>query len=237
MKGLDLLFEFNGNRFAKQCADLMRSGHAPSTVLYLYGPHNSGKTAMLNYIEAGIYAENPEKNVVKLSSQDMQSLFYGRSSIDTFSVCGSSDYVFMDNIHLVSNDDWCMFSSLSDLIDKMEFLGKKFVLTGNRPPEQMNLPTNLFSRLKWELSAKLIPPTLDECKEALLETARNSGLSTCKEIDSIIEKITAIEGNNLGANLATLRRIAVRAELMNVPFSLSFAESVLYEGEELELIS
>jgi len=232
------LFEFEGNKSALGFVKLLAEGHMPSTVLYIYGPHGSGKSEMLRQAESFIYEHNPSKNVSKIALTPTEDLYWNYSPLEIKSMCSDSDYLFIDDVQHISYTESGRYGLLS-AIENMQFLGKKLIITSDRSVEMLatRVSPDLAGRLMWELPVSIKRPTIEDCRFALKKTANEAGLSKCKDIEAICDMIVSAEGDNLGVCLGTLRRIVVRAELLGNPITVNFADSVLYEGREIELLA
>ena len=69
-----------------------------------------------------------------------------------------------------------------------------------------------------------------------METAKGAGMKMDAELIGIFNMILDAEGNNIGRALSTFRRIVVRADLLKKNLTKQFAESIIYDGVDIELL-
>ena len=82
----------------------------------------------------------------------------------------------------------------------------------------------------------MIKPSGEVCYKAFMDLARASGYDKNRDIGKIFGIILDAEGENIGNILSTFRRIVVRAEYQKKNITAKFAEEVIYDGVDIELI-
>ena len=216
--------------------NLIADGHAPFTVLYIYGPMGCGKTAMLDYLESEMFSKAPNKLVGRIRASELNDKDWSERN-DIIKNAETCDLFIMDDFNYLDKTQQ-VISDLYLMINNMHTAGKKIVITGDRPIDEYPeiFPSMFLSRMKWEMLAKINPPKVEDCLNALRQAAKET--VDCKQevLENIFKMIVSTEGNNLGSILATFRRIVVRAQMNNLKLTSEFASNVIYDGAEIELL-
>lgn len=141
-------------------------------ITYISGELGSGKSHLLY----SICASSEHSVLVDFSQIDMLSP-------DMMSGLEHSEFVCLDNIHLLQNNlPWQQ--AIFDLINRGKESGQCcFIITGDRGPKQLALElADLQSRLTWGLSFNLTPLT-DELRIAvLIKRAGLRGMNMPEEV-------------------------------------------------------
>jgi len=228
------LFKYEGNRMATLCCNVIAEKKAPFTALYIYGPAGCGKTAMLNYLESEIYQHDSAITAGRLKASDLNNVDWSDRH-DIFRDAKAKDIVMIEDFNLINND--AVFDDINDLVNYMHFEKKKIVITGNKKLDDYTFfSPKLLSRMKWEMYAKITPPAYEDCLNALRETGHTLTQYNPAVLEEIYKAIVKAEGLSLGNILSTFRRVVVRAQMNNIPLSVDYAESVIYDGVEIELL-
>jgi len=232
------LFDYSGNNYALTCCNCIAEEHAPFNALYIYGPHASGKTAILENVESRIYQINPNRQVFR-GIDAVENIDFGHHSFKN-----TNDVFLIDNIDSIfRNGLYNQIQTLSELLKKLSLTKNKIVMTGDQAIKELctrykgNLSTDdFFHRMSWEMSIGIASPTYDECRNILLQALKQRDIPQMKEPDKIISLLLETNGNNLGLLLGTLNRILVRSNYQKQLITLEFAENIIYENTSIELL-
>ncbi len=154
-----------GNRTAFQFAGRLVEGNGAENLLYIYGPHGSGKTHLLMAL-GGTFAgfgrdtgNLSPGSVPCVSFKNIDELYCGEYPAEAASKLAErfrdAPALLVDDIHLIPDNEnirvelWQVFNDFYQA-------GKKIVVTGLYPPKELpHLDAHLNSRLLWGLVAKI----------------------------------------------------------------------------------
>ncbi len=166
----ETFIEGQNNSHAKKIALLAAShiGSEACNPLLILGQVGMGKTHLMQAIAHRILKENPEMNVICISSQDLIDALYDnvKSKMDkknntSFSLFENADAFLIDDIHLFKGKDGLQHE-LFILFNKLKDNGKQICFTCDRPISELpNFTDRLASRIKSGITVDISEPTAD----------------------------------------------------------------------------
>ena len=166
----ETFIEGQNNSHAKKIALLAAShiGSEACNPLLILGQVGMGKTHLMQAIAHRILEENPEMNVICISSQDLIDTLYDnvKSKMDkknntSFSLFENADAFLIDDIHLFKGKDGLQHE-LFILFNKLKDNGKQICFTCDRPISELpNFTDRLASRIKSGITVDISEPTAD----------------------------------------------------------------------------
>lgn len=166
----ETFIEGQNNKHAKKIALLAAShiGSEACNPLLILGQVGMGKTHLMQAIAHRILEENPEMNVICISSQDLIDTLYDnvKSKMDkknntSFSLFENADAFLIDDIHLFKGKDGLQHE-LFILFNKLKDNGKQICFTCDRPISELpNFTDRLASRIKSGITVDISEPTAD----------------------------------------------------------------------------
>ncbi len=222
------------NEFAytacKSVAINPNSNVKPYNPLFIYGPSGLGKTHLLMAIKNEVKRQNPNLNIVYISSETFTNdLVYalGNKTIKDFHLkYRHADFFLIDDIQFLSGKDRSQeefFHTFNELYKE----GKQIVITSDRPPKDINiLEDRLKNRFEWGLLADISTPDL-ETRIAIIK--RKAELLQLDIPDDIVNFIATKLKNNIRQLEGAVKKMKVY-RLLNVSEpNLSVAQNVINE--------
>ena len=148
----ETFIEGQNNSHAKKIALLAAShiGSEACNPLLILGQVGMGKTHLMQAIAHRILKENPEMNVICISSQDLIDTLYDnvKSKMDkknntSFSLFENADAFLIDDIHLFKGKDGLQHE-LFILFNKLKDNGKQICFTCDRPISELKAELRLI---------------------------------------------------------------------------------------------
>lgn len=196
--------------------------------LFLYGGVGLGKTHLLHAIGNHVLDQDPEINVLYVSSEKFTNDLINairRQQTEEFRIrYRNIDILLIDDIQFIAGKDATQeefFHTFNTLHSAM----KQIVISSDRPPKAiLTLEERLRSRFEWGLIVDVQPPDL-ETRTAILRTkAENMKIPFPNAvIDFLAHKIQS----NIRELEGCLNRVAAYADLHNTPISVDVASSAL----------
>lgn len=219
------------NNFAYAASKAITSQQAGSyNPLFIYGPSGLGKTHLLMAIANEIRRQNPEKNIISVSSETFTNELISSISTKTVSEFHNkyrkADILLMDDIQFVAGKDRTQeefFHTFNELYQ----VGRQIVLTSDRPPKDIKtLEDRLKSRFEWGLITDISPPDF-ETRIAIIN--RKAALLQLELPSDVTEYVA----NRLKTNIRQLEGAVKKIEAYNryagSPPSISVAQTVIKE--------
>ncbi len=222
------------NEFAytacKSVAINPNSNVKPYNPLFIYGPSGLGKTHLLMAIKNEVKRQNPNLNIVYISSETFTNdLVYalGNKTIKDFHLkYRHADFFLIDDIQFLSGKDRSQeefFHTFNELYKE----GKQIVITSDRPPKDINiLEDRLKNRFEWGLLADISTPDL-ETRIAIIK--RKAELLQLDIPDDIINFIATKLKNNIRQLEGAVKKMKVYRLLTGSEPNLSVAQNVINE--------
>lgn len=179
------------------------------SILYVYGPHGSGKSHLLFAAMRLAKQEGVKTSYLSLSDEHI--------SIDMFSILDVENLVFIDNIHAWANDQE-KERTLFTLFEQIKHAGGQLVVASSQPPESSGFVIrDLVSRLMSGLIYGLHPLTEEQQLDAIKMRANQRGLLISEETVKFLLKYSSRDNRELftileqvdQASLVEKRRITI----------------------------
>lgn len=224
---LDNFVVCGGNELAYRFA-LMLARDKAHNLLYIYGPHGSGKTHLLAALGKSLMAGRhegvnaPESPIPYISFREIDQLYGGEYLAEQTSRLAerfrNAPALLIDDLHLIPDNVnirvelWQIFNDFFDS-------GRKIAVTGLHPPRELpTLDDHLISRLLWGLvagmdvsdddSRRLIMKKLADDRQVFLaaDVIDYLLLHTRRDIPSLMETLESLSRHAL----STGRKISLR---------------------------
>ncbi len=196
--------------------------------LFLYGGVGLGKTHLMHAIGHAALAENPNRRVAYVSSEQFTNELIQairRGTTDKFRArYREIDLLLVDDVHFLKGKESTQeefFHTFNTLYDAQ----RQIVVTSDRPPRDMEgVEQRLVSRFEWGLVVDLRPPDY-ETRMAILRTkAEDEGLVLDDEVIDYIAHACSSSVRELEG--AVLKLLAV-SSVWHEDITLEFAKRVL----------
>ena len=228
----ETFIEGSNNQFAKNAAmSVARSpGSTAFNPLIVYGGVGLGKTHLIHAIGNQIITENPNANVVLVTSErftlDFVNSLRKNRTVEFAKQYRKSDVLLIDDIQFFRGKEQTQeqfFHTFNELLQS----GKQVVLTADRyPTEMQGLQDRLLSRFQSGLSVDVQPPSFEIRVAILMEKAEQNGVALPYDI---IEFIATHIKNNVRDLEGTIIRILARSSLMNQEIDFNLVKEVVKE--------
>ena len=229
----DTFIEGRSNEFALACSKAVAKNCSDRAVpnynpLFIYGPSGMGKTHLITAIGNEVRRNNPEFNIVYVTSETFGSdlvnaLNNGRIS-DFHDKYRNSDLLLIDDIQFFSGKER-MQEEFFHTFYKLYEEKKQIVITSDKPPKELlTLEERLRTRFEGGLIADISTPDY-ETRLAIIN--RKSELLELKMPAEVAEFMA----NRLKSNIRQLEGAVIRLKALNhfagSAITISMAQSVI----------
>lgn len=221
----------SSNNFAYAACKAITSQQPGSyNPLFIYGPSGLGKTHLLMAIANEIQKDNPEENVISVSSEtftnELITCIQNRTVENFHNKYRKADVLLVDDIQFIAGKESTQeefFHTFNELYQ----VGKQIVLTSDRPPKDIKtLEDRLKSRFEWGLLTDISPPDF-ETRVAIIN--RKADLLQIE----IPSDVTEFIANRLKTNIRQLegavKKIKANKLLLGATPTISMAQTVIKE--------
>lgn len=220
----------SGNRFAHAAS--LAVAEAPAKAynpLFIYGGVGLGKTHLMHAIGHYLLDQNPNANVVYLTSEKFTNEFINsirdNKAVEFRNKYRNIDILLIDDIQFLAGKEQTQeefFHTFNTLHEE----SKQIVISSDRPPKEIpTLEDRLRSRFEWGLITDIAPPDLETRIAILRKKAKSDGL-----LDIPNDVMTYI-ANEIDTNIRELEgaliRIVAYSSLVNRDISLELAAEAL----------
>jgi len=213
------------NAAAKAVADAPTKAYNP---LFIYGGAGLGKTHLLNSIGNKILENNPESNILYVTSEKFMNDFIESIAAkkgELFrNLYRSIDVLLVDDIQFLTSKERTQeefFHTFNALYES----NKQIVLSSDRSPKEMN---NLDERLKTRFSCGLLvdiqPPEIETRIAILKQKVDSENIDIPDEVLAFIAKQIPSNVRNLHG---ALNRLVAYSSLINSEITIALASEVL----------
>jgi chromosomal replication initiator protein len=219
----------SGNRFAHAAAKAVTESPGRAyNPLFLYGGTGLGKTHLMQAIGQQMMSENPEANVVYISSEQftnqlIQSIM-DKTTTKFRAKYRKVDILLIDDIHFISGKESTQeefFHTFNALFD----MHRQIVLSSDRSPKEiLGVEARLVSRFEWGLVTDIQPPDLETRMAILQNKAREENLIVPADIFRYIATYVTTNIRELEGALVT---VLAYSRLTEQKISLAMVEEVL----------
>ena len=224
--------EGTNNEFAKTAAQSVAAepGKSSFNPLIIYGGVGLGKTHLLHAIGNRVAQNNPESNVVIVTSEkftlDFVNSLRKNRTIEFAQQYRNSDALLIDDIQFFRGKEQTQ-EQFFHTFNVLYQTGKQIVMTADKYPGEMKgLKERLLSRFQSGLSVDVQPPNFEIRVAILLDKAEQNGL----DLDyDIIEFIAKHIKNNIRDLEGAIIRILAKSSLMNKEIDFGLVKDVIKE--------
>lgn len=212
---------------AKKVAEEPGKSYNP---LFIYGKPGLGKTHLLKAIENEMRKNNPQANIVYITSENFTNdlVYYIRikNTEEFHNKYRNVDALLVDDIQFIAGKEQTeeeFFHTFNTLTE----YGKQIVLTSDRPPNEIQiLQERLKQRFEWGLMADIQPPDF-ETRVAII---KNKADQYSFELpDEIAEFLASELKNNVRQLESAVKKIKSICTLNNVKPSTEIAKDAIKE--------
>ena len=229
----DTFIEGRSNEFALACSKAVAKNCGVKAVpdynpLFIYGPSGMGKTHLITAIANEVRKNNPDFNIVYVTSEtfgsDLVNAINNGLISDFHDKYRNADILLIDDIQFFSGKER-MQKEFFHTFYKLHQDGRQIVITSDKPPKELlTLEERLRTRFEGGLIADISAPDY-ETRLAIIN--RKSELLELKMPSEVAEFMA----NRLKSNIRQLEGAVVRLKALNhfagSPITISMAQSVI----------
>ncbi|MBE6864402.1 MAG: chromosomal replication initiator protein DnaA [Ruminococcus sp.] len=229
----DTFIEGRSNEFALACSKAVAKNCGEKAVpdynpLFIYGPSGMGKTHLITAIANEVRKNNPDFNIVYVTSEtfgsDLVNAINNGLISDFHDKYRNADILLIDDIQFFSGKER-MQEEFFHTFYKLHQDGRQIVITSDKPPKELlTLEERLRTRFEGGLIADISAPDY-ETRLAIIN--RKSELLELKMPSEVAEFMA----NRLKSNIRQLEGAVVRLKALNhfagSPITISMAQSVI----------
>jgi chromosomal replication initiator protein len=215
----------DGNAGALQFALRIASADDTENLLYLHGPHGSGKSHLLKAIGRALSGSRPDC-LPYLSCGDITS------TDDLVSPFATAGALLVDDLHLLP-DAADLRAALWQLFNDFHSSGRTIAMAGLYPPRELpHLDDHLVSRLLWGLVAR-VDVSDDHSRQMILrKIATDRQVRIPDEVVDFILMTASREVSDLIKAFESLYRLSMAGKRrISLPLAREWRERML-SGEE-----
>ncbi len=191
----------------------------PDTLLYLYGPHGSGKTHLLKALAAHLLSSAPLEPYISCREPDRLRVIADRACMLPLLV--------VDDLDLLP-DDASIRGALWQAFNEFYASGRPVVMAGLLPPRELpTLDDHLVSRLLWGLVARL-DVSDDSSRRMIIKK-----IAEDKQIlvpDELLDYILATSGREAGELISAFEQLYRCSMSTKRKMTLALARECLAAG-------
>ncbi len=182
--------------------------------LFIYGDPGLGKTHLAQAVGNYIKKNNPQFNVMYITSEKFTNDFINTLLIDKKTVefknkYRTCDVLIIDDIQFIANKDQTQVEFFHTF-NALHEANKQIIITSDRPPKEMKeLEERLQNRFNWGLIVDIQPPDL-ETRVAILKKKAS------EENFEVPDDILFYIAENLKSNIRNLEGVLKRLTAYNV---------------------
>jgi chromosomal replication initiator protein len=219
----------HNNRFAYAASEAVSKAPAKAyNPLFIYGSVGLGKTHLLHAIGLRILENNPNANVVFVSSEkfmnDMINAIKDKKVEQFREKYRHVDVLMVDDIQFLAGKEQTQ-EEFFHTFNELHGNDKQIILTSDRSPKEIpTLEIRLRTRFEWGLTADIQPPGL-ETRIAILR--KKIEINNFNVSDDILHFIASQIPSNVREMEGCLTRIVAYASLLDTEVTLSIASNVI----------
>lgn len=221
----------SSNNFAyAACKAVAEKSTGTYNPLFIYGPSGLGKTHLLSAISNTIKQNNPDKNIISVSSEtftnELIAAISSKNINEFHNKYRKADILLVDDIQFIAGKESTQ-EEFFHTFNELHIVGKQIVLTSDRPPKDIKtLEERLKTRFEWGLITDVSHPDF----ETRIAIIRRKAELLQIEIPSDVAEFIA---NKLKTNIRQLegavKKIKAYKLLAGSPPSIAVAQTVIRE--------
>ena len=221
----------SSNHFAHAAAIAVADAPGKSyNPFFLHGSVGLGKTHLQQAVCHQILAQQPDSNILYLSSESFINQFIASLEGNDLSSFRNRyrnvDVILVDDIHLLANKERTQ-EEFFHTFNTIYNLGHQIVLSSDAPPKDIpTLQERLVSRFKMGLVVEIAPPDFETRVNILKRKARLRG-------HELMDEVAHLLAEHISTNIRELEGAVIRligyASLLDKPITLDLAREVIMD--------
>jgi len=225
----DTFIEGRSNEFAlAACKAVAKKSSSDYNPLFIYGPSGLGKTHLITAIANEIRKNNPDENIVYVTSEvfgsELINAINNKGINDFHEKYRNADILLIDDIQFFAHKER-MQEEFFHTFYKLHSEGKQIVITSDKPPKELvTLEERLRTRFEGGLIADISAP---DCETRIAIIRRKAELLDLNIPSEVAEFIANRLKSNIRQLEGAVKKLKALKHLAGSPPSISMAQSVI----------
>lgn len=219
----------NSNRFAHAASQAVAAAPARAyNPLFLWGGVGLGKTHLMHAIGHRVMQDNPNANIVYVSSEKFTNEFIisvkNNQTLEFRNKYRHVDVLLIDDIQFIEGKEGTQ-EEFFHTFNALHESGRQLVISSDRPPKEIQtLEARLRSRFEWGLLTDIQSPDLETREAILRKKAESEKIPVPDEVTNFIAKVIP---SNIRELEGALIRVVAFASLTKSSITVDLAAEVL----------